>query len=176
MGLVKHVTIGDLNNIMRVFKKLGEYKIAQEMLDLFIKERDEEPEFFELEKDVFNQQIDDQDLRKSFSEKAIILRKTPEPHEILLQIYKNQSWSPSDIHVLSELPVDGYYEMFKMSLGDDHRRVIASALSFRQFANPAPEHVAIVEKSVEALKRIAKENDLNRVRVQSCGVNVDDIK
>jgi hypothetical protein len=175
-ALVKQVSAGDLNIVMRVFKQLGRNEVAQEALDLFIKEHDGGPEFFELEENIFNQQIDDPDLRRAFAQKAIGLREAPEPQEILLRMYRDHAWSPSDVQVLKELPVDGYYDLFKMPLGDDHRRIIASALSFREYANPQAEYVTIVEKAVEALKRIGKENGLNRIRVQSYGVSVDDDK
>lgn len=169
-GLVKNVTVIDLNSIMKLLKNLGEPVLAREMLDLFLNERDEKPEFFELSNSVFSDHVDDPDLRKAFAEKAQTLRHTPGARDILLRIAKEGSWSPSDIYVLTETSVDQYCEIFRAP-DDEHRKIIGAALSFRNIANK--EYKLIVEKCVEALNRIAAESELNRFRVQAFGVNVN---
>jgi hypothetical protein len=168
-GLVKYVTVIDLNSIMRILKSLGEDARAMEMLKLFLKKRDEKPEFFELSNSLFADHVDDPDLLNAFAQKAQALRRTPGPRDILLRIGSEGSWSPSDIHVLAETSVDEYCEIFT-ARDDEHRKIINAALSFRNITNA--EYKPIVEKCVEALRRIGGMNELNRARVRAFGVDV----
>lgn len=150
---------------MRILKQLGRPTQAEQALQMFMSAHNtEDAAFFELDELMFSQQIDDPDLRKAFAEKAVSLRKTPEPRDILIRIYRNGGWHQSDLEVLANLSVDELYGLFKKSSGEDHRRLITSAL---QVLNPA-----VVEKAKFALKRIGGENKLNRTRVASYGVEL----
>jgi hypothetical protein len=169
----KYCGVSDLYGLMRVLKQLGRDAQAQEALEMFMSARNgEDASFFELEGHIFNGEIDDVDLRKAFSDRAVSLRKTPEPRDILLSIYQNKGWHPSDLEVVARLSDDKFYEMFKTSSVEDHRRIIAAALDFRKYANPAPAYTAIAEKAENALKRIGTESKLNRARVRAYGINV----
>jgi hypothetical protein len=138
---------------------------AEQALQMFMSVHDtEDAAFFELDQHMFSQQIDDPGLRKAFAEKAVSLRKTPEPRDILIRFYKNGGWHQSDLEILANLSVEELYDLFKKSSGEDHRRLITSAL---QVLNPA-----VVEKAKLALKRIGGENKLNRARVAAYGVEI----
>ena len=80
------------------------------------------------------------------------------------------------MEVLVNASVDDYYRMFKLPLGDEHRRLVASALHFREFMKPEKEFVIIVEKAEEALRRLAKESDLNDIRVAAFGIRPESPK
>ena len=109
-------------------------------------------------------------MRHACGEKLKAKAVKREPHQILLDIYKNNGWNRGDMEALVNTSVDDYYKMFKMPLGADHRRLVASALHFREFASQEKEFVTIVEKAEEALRRIASENELNDIRVGALGI------
>lgn len=161
----KFCNVGDLFTLMRILKQLGKNAQAEQALQIFMSVHDnEDAAFFELDQHMFGQQIDDPDLRKAFAEKAVSLRKTPKPRDILIRIYKNGGWHQSDLEILANMSVDELYDLFKRSSGEDHRHLITSAL---QVLNPS-----VVEKAKLALKRIGGETQLNRARVTAFGVQL----
>jgi len=167
---VDYVTPADLNHLVKILKRLERNNEAQALLKLFMAQRTGPQDFFDLNQSFFGGQIDDPDVRRLFSERSATFSQIKEPHEILLEIYKKNGWNPSDMAILTNLTVDDYYRMFKLPLGDDHRRLIASALHFKQFLNPEPHYLAIVERAEEALRRIGKESAFNRMKVESYGI------
>jgi hypothetical protein len=88
----------------------------------------------------------------------------------LLHIYKHKGWNAEDMVTLVNASADEYYTMFKMPLGEDHRKLVASALHFREFANPERDFQIILDKAEAALRRIEQEGSLNAIRVSGLGL------
>jgi hypothetical protein len=168
----KYCNAGDLFGLMRILKQLGEHEKASEALGMFMSAREgEEVAFFELDQQIFNQQIDDIDLRKAFAKKAVSLRNAPTSRDILINISKTGGWHQSDLEILAKMTEADFYELFKANPGEDHRRVIDSALEFRKYAS-VPICAAIAGNAQNALKRIGRETRLNRARVGRYSIEV----
>ncbi|QND71275.1 hypothetical protein [Tardiphaga robiniae] len=167
---IKFISLSDLNHSVKILKQLSHEAEAKTLIKTFIDRRSTDPSFFNLSSNVFGSQIDDADVRHACNEKLIATAPKRPLHEILLEIYKNRGWNPADMEALVGASVDDYYEAFKMPLGDDHRRLVASALHFREFVNPDKEFLTVLEKAEEALRRIEKENALNAIRVGGLGI------
>ena len=109
----------------------------------------------------------DADVVAAFTRIAKSKRTQKPPEQILIHIYENNSWNSADVAFLAQLDVAEYVRIFKMQLGDDHRRVVKSALGFGKFINPEPDYVTIVRKATAALKLIAQESTINKLRVMA---------
>lgn len=172
-GLEKHlkfISLGDLNHSVKILKHLKHDAEAAQIIKLYMEKRSDDPAFFNLRTNVFADQIDDADVKEACAEKLLTVTTNRPAHEILLDIYKNRGWNAEDMATLVNTSVDEYYAMFKMPLGGDHRRLVASALHFREFANPEPDFQIILERVEEALRRIEGESPLNAIRVRSFGI------
>lgn len=170
---VDHMTARNLYNAMLVLKVLGRNREAREMLHTFMERRQESAEFFDLDKRMFDREIEDPEIRRAFAARLSSLQRLPEPHEILLDIYHNNSWQPIQIKRLAELSVDDYYNIFKMPLGEDLPRIVQAALGFNKFHDPEADYLKIAATATEALRKIAKESPLNVLRVQNYGVVIE---
>jgi hypothetical protein len=166
----KQLPLSELNHSVKILKRLNRTAEASAILKTYLEQRSEDPAFFDLKANSFGPYIDDADVQQACNDKVKAKTAKRAPFEILLDIHKHKGWSPGDLEVLVDTSVDDYYAMFKMPLGDDHGRLVASALHFREFANQEKEFVAIVEKAEEALRRIAKEHELNAARVSDLGI------
>ncbi|MEH2622017.1 hypothetical protein V1292_000072 [Bradyrhizobium sp. AZCC 1719] len=164
-GAVKYLSLGDLNHSVKILKRLKYAAEASAILKMYMEQRSEEPVFFDLKASAFGEQIDDPDVRQACSEKLRANEIKRELHEMLLDIYKRNGWNSGDLEYLANRSVDDYYATFKIPLGKNHGKIVASALHFREFANQEEAYVTIVEKAEEALRRIAKEHELNAIRV-----------
>jgi hypothetical protein len=167
---IKTISLGDLNHSVKILKRLSHKAEAAHLIELYMEKRSAEPGFFDLKANVFGAQVDDPDVRQACNEKLLTKAVKRPLHEILLDIYKNNGWNPGDMEALVSASVDDYYAIFKMPLGGDHRRLVASALRFREFANPEKDFLIVLEKAEEALRRIEKESALNAIRVRGLGI------
>jgi hypothetical protein len=167
---VKFISLGDLNHSVKILKRLKHNNEAAHLIKFYMDNRSTEPGFFDLKANVFGDQVDDPEVRAACDLKLQTTEVKRPAHEILLDIYKHQGWNAADTATLVNTTVDEYYAMFKMPLGDDHRRLVASALHFREFSNPEPDFLVILDRVEEALRRIEAETPLNAIRVGGLGL------
>ena len=166
----KFISIGDLNHSVKILKRLGQDDEAARLIKFYMELRSAEPATLFDPHSLSVSQVDDADVRNACNARFSGSTVKRPIHEILLDIYRNSGWNPADMEALVAASVDDYYAAFKMPLGDDHRRLVASALHFREFVNPEKDFLTVVEKAEEALRRIEKENPLNAIRVGGLGI------
>jgi hypothetical protein len=167
------MAVGDLSNVITIFKQFDRAKDAAKLLQLFMNERQEHRDFYKLEGSTLTDTVTDPDVIAAFSKRFDELTPRKPPEEILLSIYKNQGWEAYEIDQIASLSVDNYYRLFRRIKGIDLARIVRTALEFR--GRPGrQEYCDIGRKAEEALKRIATENRLNRERVRRLGVKLED--
>ena len=76
-------------------------------------------------------------------------------------------WNPEDLMILTNTSVDDYYTLFK-SIDNYERRTsfIRKCLEFGQFETPDSEYKEIANRATKALKKIASECRINRIRLK----------
>ena len=167
-----HVTLTNLNGIVTLFRGLGEDKKASELIDLFIQAKKGQNEIFNLEKtNFFGDQPDDEIVNKfnAIFQDSLV---TENISVVLNRIMPKNGWSPKDESVLAQASTDDYYQVFKAEKGDHLASFVQMCLSFGRFANASPQQQLIANKAIDALKRIANENDLNKMRVRKFGIEI----
>lgn len=80
----------------------------------------------------------------------------------------------SDEEILNNTTTDEFYNFFKKQNSKNLPKYIDICLRFGRFQNSSDEYKSIAKKAEAALKRIGLENQLNKIRVQRFGVQVED--
>lgn len=176
----KYITPLNLNGTVTLFKELGKPDWATEIIRHYVEVRGKEAAIFDLkggpfEGYPFGGEIKDPDVVDAFAQKhATFKREQAEPAAILLRMADMNGWHPEDIAILSSLPVDTYYKVFKSTEGRDLQRILSSCLQFDTIGNASADMKEISRRAKEALKRIGQESLINARRVKRYGVEVDE--
>ena len=67
---------------------------------------------------------------------------------------------------------DRYYEIFTQESGEHLSYYVKTCLRFGKYGNASPQQQAISVNATEALRKIAKESAINKLRVSKFGIDV----
>ena len=169
----KNITPINLNGTVRLFRELGETEKASEIIDYYISTREDEKKLFNMEENNFSGDIRDQEIidkfNKQYQESAVI----EDTRMVLERISGKDGWNQKDEIVMANTTEDEYYNLFKSEKGDHLSSYIRTCLRFGQFGNASEQQKQIASRATGALKRIAGENELNRLRVRKFGIEVE---
>jgi len=171
---VLQVSLLNLNGTVNLFKELGESSKATELIDYYIEKRKSETQLFNLdESNVFGDVLDAEII-----EKFKIVYAEVEVSETAIQVLKrisgNSGWNQKDEIVLVNTSVDEYFHIFKNEKSEQLSSLIRTCLKFGQFSNSTDQQKQIAQLAINALKRIATESPLNRLRVKKFGIEIDE--
>jgi hypothetical protein len=107
--------------------------------------------------------IEDSKFRETSERQFERVRKLPTLSEALREIAKGKGWSKEQISVLSSASSETLYQVFKTS---EDGRFTGIAKACLQFASD-PAKGQIAENAKIALKRIANESRINKLRISS---------
>jgi hypothetical protein len=170
---IKCLTPLNLNGAVGILKRLGVDEKASELIRSYGVARAGETDLFDLTKSPFSSEITDPDVIAMFkTQNAAAATILPTPLEACRRIYKG-AWSPSDEEALERLSEDDLYSLFKGAKGDDLLATVGACLEFRKFGNVTARQKAIVSKAIGALKQIAAETPLNRMRMRKFRVEAE---
>ncbi len=162
----------NLSGTVRLFKGLGRSDEAEELVQLYVMEREEDREFWDLANHVFPGDKVDPDVETAFEKKLESLIAKFDPVAVLLKIAEQDSWHTRDVQKLASLSSDDYYNIFKSRSGSDLTSVVKAALQFGRIGNATPPMQEIFNRAREALARIGKECPINARRVRKYGIEV----
>ncbi|PKH86918.1 hypothetical protein [Colwellia sp. Bg11-28] len=168
----KHITPTNLHGTVTLFKELGENHKASEIIDIYIENRREETELFDMdENNVFGDIIDSEVIQKfnNVHNQAVPLETAK---QVLDRIAGKSGCNGSDETVLVNTTVDEYFCLFKAEQGRNLSNFITTCLKFRQFSKPTEQQREIANRATQALERIASESEINKRRVKKFGVSI----
>lgn len=167
---VKYISPVNLNGTVTLFKELGRPAQAKEMLDYYMAERQEPRRFFDLEENLFADNITDPDVRAAFDAR---IAEAPELHDVkaVLSSIKG-GWSEDAISILATTSPEEYVKIFKAESGQELRRLLSNALQFDRISNATDQMKEITKRVRTALTIIGQESAINARRVKRFGVNV----
>lgn len=171
---VKYIAPVNLNGTVRLFRELGEDEKADELINLYIKVRADEPELFNLSDYSFAGDISDQKVWDAFEKAYEGTAVRESPKEVLMRLASSNGWNNKDEVVLAETTADEYYELFKSESGGHLSDIVNTCLKFGQFSNASERQRQIAGNAKEALVRIGRESAINALRVRKFGVKVED--
>jgi hypothetical protein len=168
------LTPSNLNSAVKVLKEFDRKDQAATLITKYVETRGSEKELFDLKKYSFREDVNDEDVVAAFNQKAATFHDSRDPAMVLEDMVRNRGWNPEDIELVQKLTSDDFFNLFKSLEGDRMYRVIEGALQFLRIQGIPEDTKAISNKAIEALKRIGRENRLNKKRVGSYGVKVED--
>lgn len=160
----------DTIGFLRLF---GRNKEADELVEFYMANRDEKKEFFDPKHSPFLQ-VKDPKFSEALKSRLATFKDSRLPKDVLIAISRLNGWNEEDISLLANLSTDDYYHLFKQTSGHDLRIIVTQSLKFGRITGVSEDTRKISLLATEALKRIAKEESLNRERVKMYGVDIDD--
>ncbi len=166
------VSPGTLDATIRLFKDIGRTKQAKELLDYFFENRGGEPSFYDLDEYAFSDDIIDPDVRQGFAKKNESLAVQVD----LLATLQNlkDGWNPRALSALADADQEFYIDVFQTLRGRQLSLIVRAAVQLDRVVNADPDMLAVSRKAKEALRTLASQSDINRLRAEKFGVKIDD--
>lgn len=162
---VEHITPNELNNIIALFRDLGEDKKVTKMIDAYIDKRNDSLlEHIKSDLKGFGY-VTDSELRERIDALTLDLEEASSLEDVLSFLAGQSGWSDKHMRVLSSATVDNYYEVFKKTISSHGHSLIATALKFGNYSNGTDEMNDIARKAKAALDKIGSESRINKIRV-----------
>lgn len=165
------ITPLNINSTVKLVRELGFENKADEIIEIYIDQRKDTPQLFDVEHQSRLGEVDDQKARARFldvfnaSGNALGLR------EAASFIVQNEHWDDGIIPAFLHAQPDQLIDLLREHQGPELQRLVTGI--FRLPAN-IEEREAIRVNMVSALKTIGRESSLNKIRVARWGVAVDD--
>lgn len=164
----QHISPAIVLMTFNLLKDLGREHDARELVDVYVSNRDGDREFFDLDHNHFIEGQIDPYFRSSFEKRCAELSQKLNFKEVLLSVEEN--WNSDTLSFLAASSEKEYYELFKMCEGDELRKLLSGATSFRRIANPSDSMTEITDKAAAALTQIGNESRINAHRVRRFGI------
>ncbi|MEJ1463524.1 MAG: hypothetical protein RPU15_09660 [Candidatus Sedimenticola sp. (ex Thyasira tokunagai)] len=169
----KYITPMNLNGTVSLFRELGEDDKASEIIEIYIENRKDETELFNMEENNFFGEIRDKVVIDRFNDVYNQSVTTETAKQVLDRVAGKSGWNQSDEVVLANTSVDEYYNLFKSEVGRHLSSFVTTCLKFGQFGNASDQQKEIASRATEALRRIASESEINKRRVKKFGVDLE---
>jgi hypothetical protein len=166
---IQQITPINLAGTRRLLIDLGEDQHAAEILDAYIEAHSENPEFFNLRKNPFIADIDDDELKAAFDTQYQATRPEDDRTvgEVLLSISAKSGWNQEDIALLNQRSIQEYYDSFVSLQGREVSTAVREALSMRTRGNVGTDLYEIYCKASQALDLLALGSIINARRVKA---------
>jgi hypothetical protein len=171
----KNITVLNLASTVSLLRKLGEDDKASQIIEIYIENRKDEIELFDMEDNNTFGDIKDNELINRFNDLYNQSVKTETAKQVLKRIALESGWGQKDEVVLANTSVDEYYDLFKSIEGRQLQSFVTKCLKFGQSGNASDQHKKITNLATDALLKIASESQINKFRVQKYGVKIDDL-
>ncbi len=169
---VKAINPTNADHTISFLRKYDRITQADELIDFYMKNRNEERKFYDPNYSHFLD-IKDPAFLKVFKDKLASFKDPRTPKEIIIKIAKDGGWSQEDLLPLVELSPNDYYKLFKEEEGDDLRIIASQVVKFGRYGDANENTKKISSNAQEALKKIAGECRINEERVKSFGISKD---
>lgn len=161
---------------IQFLEELGEHEKKEELFEKYFEVNQERfreilsnnmyrlPMSFEVKTDEMRKRINL--LREESNEERSI-------EEIIKKITYASGWGGNDVDELANHSVDHYESFIRETQSEDLDAYIRRLIEFGKYNNAGEKHLAIKDKTIEALKRIHADGGLNKFRVEK-KYNIED--
>ena len=170
------IIIENASAATRVLRELGYDDLADELMFHWIHTHARlNPRVLDMENHSWSQEIRDPRFREEAHAAFVrVVKESKHLAEVAVSLSRQNGWGEEDIHVLASASEDDYYRFFKSLTGENTRSVVNVCLRFGENADSSPRYRVIAERARGALNRIAKESKLNKLRVESYGISLQE--
>lgn len=171
---VDYVSPSDLNAMVRTFRSLAHDDKADEAIEFYINTKDPTSSVFDLSSYSFPSDVSDAKIRSRFDEIYTSNHEEETVLDILKRISKTDGWHQTDEVILANTTVDEYEQIFRTEKGPRLSDYIRRCLQFGRYTNSSEQKKQIYNRTVEALKRIAEDSKLNKLRMKKFDITFDE--
>lgn len=141
---------------------------------MYVERRKGEAEIFNIKGYSFFSEIKDPEIIDRFNNTYSQSVTTQTAKQVLSRMAGRNGWSQDDEVVLVNTSAESFYDLFKSETGSHLSSIVATCLKFGQLENASDQQREIANRATEALRKIASENKVNKIRVKRFGVNLED--
>ena len=163
---VRYMGRDQINSIVNLLRTIKKDELANSLSDLFVQANNDRPEMFRTDSFFGDENALDPYLAEKFFHARGLTEKPPQIQEVVHRITENESWNQTDEQFLSSLSVDDIRVFLKAQHTTYLHSYIKALLRFGQLGNATELQKDIANKTRDALRAIAKESDLNAVRLR----------
>lgn len=165
MNGLDYITPNDLDDVVVLFRNLGEDLKATKIIDVYIDWSNDELKKYLLSIYVKVRPVKDLELLSKLKEYSANVRLEGSIKDILNELSARNGWSEMHEVILDNASEDDYYRLFKSVVVEGGDSIIATALKFGSYSNGSDRMNRIGEKARNALIRIGDESTINKLRV-----------
>jgi hypothetical protein len=173
LGL-KYASPSDLNAMVKIFRSLDHADKADKAIELYIDSKEPTSSLFDISSYSFPSDISDSKIRSRFNEVYTENHDEETVLEILKRIAEKDGWNQADEVILAKTTVEEYEQLFRTEKGRQLSDYIRRCLQFGRYMNASEQKKQIGDRATEALKRIAQDSKLNKLRMKKFGLTFDD--
>lgn len=160
---ISSMSFNDLTNTASIFRDFNENEIATKIINQFITLN--KTSFINMEIDSFR--INDEYILEKIKQIKSEAYKKQSIENILKHISQNNGHTSHDEEALVEFPINDYVLFFKSIPGDSLHKTIYNTKQHFQCSNSTDRQKLIQEKVENALKIIASESEINKIRIKN---------
>lgn len=163
----------DLDQAMRLLRKLGRDNDIEHIVDNFIQLNKHRTEVFNISAYDPDTKPQDSYVVQRFNEVFVPQPDSRPVFDVALKMARDSGWHPADFELLSQQTTDDWYKTFCSTEHPDLFRVVSWLLGLNRGENGPTEWRKISTSVEAALRRIANQSNIDRLRVISLGIDPD---
>ncbi len=167
------ISPSSLSTSVFVLKKLGRTEDLDEVIKTYIGGRTDGADFWKGDR-VSRFDFSDPDLVAAFAAKLSEFTDDRKLKDVAISIVHRSGWNQSDLEFIDSHSADDFYNIIKVTKGEELRLMVYGLTYFQNVGSDDPKLPSITAKAVEALVRIGKESDINRLRIERFGIVIPD--
>lgn len=163
----KWISLGDAMGTVKLMRDLKHEDVADELMNHWIgMAKKKNKELLNLKMGRLSEGSFDEKFRDAVKMAYSSARVLPTLAETIKDLYGKRGWNMEQIEILSKASVDDYYEFFKsIGVDDNLGSYIRTCLEFGSFSDGEERYKKIHANASDALRKIAGESHLNKVRI-----------
>lgn len=163
---IEYLAIRNLQVTVEMLRDLERDDLADALIGEYFKTHAGNPDLINIKRSAFLDEVKDPRLFERLEEAWQSSTDKRTLAEVLKYLAGRNGWSPEDVELLAACSGDDYYNFFKSEKSDSLYYCVRTCLKFGEFDNAGEKEKAVAAKAVVALKRIASESRINRLRVE----------
>jgi hypothetical protein len=162
---IMYLSIRNLQNTVDMLRDLQREELADALIGEYFDQHAGDSHLINVRHSAFLNEIKDTRLNDRL--RALWQTATDERTlaEVVKELTGQNGWNTEDIELLASHSTDDYYDFFKSENSDSLYLYVRTCLRFGEIGNADEQYREIAGKAKEALRRLASENRLNRIRV-----------
>jgi len=167
---IEFLSLEDADNVVELFHELDKEKLGDELIEFYLENNYRKISKPDLRKIGIRYDILNKKLKEKIEDIHSKAKESKSLNEVLDDLIMGKGWNSKYAKILSEISSEEYYNFFKSQSGNKRLQLyIKKTLEFYPHKNTSSTTTQeqISENVEQALKKIASESKLNKIRIES---------